>query len=93
MLVTKWLFNIRPTHPTIGMIELRLNPPHSEEFHATIQGAFFNCSHPKISKRQPVSKLRPKKLEYPNCSHPFNTSKYRQVHIFQVTDHACEGTG
>ena len=75
-----------------------------------IQGAFFNCSHPKISKCQPVSKLRPKKLEYqncshpkknkerkkleyPNCSHPFNISKYRQVHIFQVTDHACEGTG
>ena len=35
MLVTKWLFNIRPTHPTIGMIELRLNPPHSEKYHAT----------------------------------------------------------
>ena len=23
-----------------------------------VQGAFFNCSHPKISKCQPVSKLR-----------------------------------
>ena len=40
-----------------------------------VQGAFFNCSHPKISKRQPVSKLRPKKLEYQNCSHPKKTKK------------------
>ena len=24
-----------------------------------LQGGFFNCSHPKISKCQPVSKLRP----------------------------------
>ena len=24
-----------------------------------VQGAFFNCSHPKISKCQPVSKLTP----------------------------------
>ena len=28
-----------------------------------IQGAFFNCSHPKISKYK-------KKTKYPNCSHP-----------------------
>ena len=53
--------------------------------HPTYRVVFFNCSHPKISKCQPVSKLGPKKyqncshpkknkerkkLEYPNCSHP-----------------------
>ena len=84
MLVTKWLFNIRPTHPTIGMIELRLNPPHSEEFHATIQGAFFNCSHPKISKCQPVSKLTSQKLEYQNCSHPKKKQRKKKVKVSEL---------
>ena len=31
-----------------------------ENFIAESTGWFFNCSHPKISKCQPVSKLRPK---------------------------------
>ena len=35
-----------------------------------LQGAFFNCSHPKISKYK-------KKTKYPNCSHP-KISKYRK---------------
>jgi len=35
-----------------------------------LQGAFFNCSHPKISKYK-------KKTKYPNCSHP-KISKYKK---------------
>ena len=45
----------------------------------TVQGAFFNCSHPKISKCQPVSKLRPKKLEYQNCSHPKKNKERKKL--------------
>ena len=44
-----------------------------------VQGAFFNCSHPKISKCQPVSKLRPKKLEYQNCSHPKKNKERKKL--------------
>ena len=46
-----------------------------------VQGAFFNCSHPKISKCQPVSKLRPKKLEYQNCSHPKKKQRKKKVKV------------
>ena len=42
-------------------------------------GCFFNCSHPKISKCQPVSKLRSKKLEYQNCSHPKKKLRKKKV--------------
>ena len=44
-----------------------------------IQGAFFNCSHPKISKCQPVSKLTPQKLEYQNCSHPKKNKERKKL--------------
>ena len=49
-----------------------------------IQGAFFNCSHPKVSKCQPVSKLRPKKLEYQNCSHPKKKQRKKKVKVSEL---------
>ena len=44
--------------------------PKRKLFLRYIQGAFFNCSHPKISKYK-------KKTKYPNCSHP-KISKYKK---------------
>ena len=49
-----------------------------------LQGAFFNCSHPKVSKCQPVSKLRPKKLEYQNCSHPKKKQRKKKVKVSEL---------
>ena len=43
-----------------------------------IQGGFFNCSHPKISKYK-------KKTKYPNCSHP-KMSKCGKVKVKEQTN-------
>ena len=71
--------------PKQTFVSFFLHPSLSVRLHT---GWFFNCSHPKISKCQPVSKVRPKfkywncshleknkerkKLKYLNCSHPIN---------------------
>ena len=43
---------VDPHHQPSGIVDLF-------SFCTNIQGGFFNCSHPKISKCQPISKLRP----------------------------------
>ena len=44
-----------------------------------IQGGFFNCSHPKISKCQLVSKVRPKMFKNWNCSHLENNKERKKL--------------
>merc|ERR1712001_224067 len=64
------------SHPFMKFVRPSPFPFH---YFCQIQGAFFNCSHPKISKCQPVSKLRPKKLEYQNCSHPKKNKERKKL--------------
>ena len=66
--------------------------------HYNIQGAFFNFSHPKISKCQPVSKVRPilrtvptlkknkerKKFKYSNCSHSNNVLQLQYFDFYHT---------